>query len=122
MSLACLPRAVYDFLYGFKGHFTCPQGRHFLLFCWLLVALLLDQGQGTLKALCRRLPPRIRYWAVLRLVRCGQGDAQALLDDMVAQMLPWLPPPSDGVLYLLVGHPLGGHPPREAWAEASGEP
>jgi len=66
------------------------------------VALILDHGQGTLKALCRRMPPHIRYWAVLRLVRCGQWQAQALLDDMVAQVLPWLPPPSDGVLYLLV--------------------
>ena len=75
--LSCLPHKVYDFLYGFKSHFRCAQGRHFLLFCWLLVALIVDQGKGTLKGLSRHLPPRIRYWALLKMVRSGQWDAQA---------------------------------------------
>jgi Transposase DDE domain len=101
LHLSCLPHKVYDFLYLFKGHFRCAQGRHFLLFCWLLVALILDQGKGTLKGLSRHLPPRIRYWALLRMVRSGQWDAQELLTEMVGHVLPWLPAPADGVLYLL---------------------
>ena len=101
LRLSCLPHKVYDFLYGFKGHFRCAQGRHFLLFCWLLVALAVDQGKGTLKGLSRHLPARLRYWAVLRMVRSGQWDAQELLAEMVAQVLTWLPAPADGVLYLL---------------------
>ncbi len=99
--LSCLPHKVYDFLYGFKSHFRCVQGRHFLLFCWLLVALIVDQGKGTLKGLTGHLPPRLRYWTLMRMVRSGQWDAQALLSEMVGQVLPWLPAPSDGVLYLL---------------------
>jgi hypothetical protein len=106
--LSCLPHKVYDFLYGFKSHFRCAQGRHFLLFCWLLVALILDQGKGTLKGLSRHLPPRIRYWSLMRMVRSGQWDAQALLSEMVGQVLPWLPAPADGVLYLLADSTLKG--------------
>ena len=72
----CLPYKVYDFLYQFKPlkpHFRCAQGRHFLLFCWLLVALIVDQGKGTLKGLSRHLPPRLRYWALMRMGRRGAG-------------------------------------------------
>ena len=45
----CLPRTVYDFLYPFKPLFRCSQARHFVIFCWLLVAIIRDPGAGTLK-------------------------------------------------------------------------
>ena len=99
--LSCLPHKVYDFLYQFNPHFRSAQGRHFGLFCWLLVALILDQGKGTLKGLSRHLPPRLRHWILLRMVRSGQWDAHKLLSEMVGQVLLWLPAPADGVLYLL---------------------
>jgi hypothetical protein len=38
-QFTCLPRTVYDFLYAFKPFFRCPQARHFVIFCWLLVAI-----------------------------------------------------------------------------------
>jgi hypothetical protein len=40
----CIPRTVYQVLYPCKQHFRCAQARHFLVFCWLLVAL---SGIGT---------------------------------------------------------------------------
>lgn len=44
LGLSCVPQRVYETLYPFKPHFLCPQGRHFLLFCWLLTMLIIDSG------------------------------------------------------------------------------
>ena len=51
-SLTCVPTNVYNALYKFKPVFRCVQARHFSVFCWLLMALILDNGKGTLKDLC----------------------------------------------------------------------
>jgi hypothetical protein len=40
----CLPQTPYDFLYPFKPLFRCTQARHFVIFCWLLVAIIRDPG------------------------------------------------------------------------------
>jgi hypothetical protein len=40
----CIPRNVYDFLYPFKPLFRCAQARHFVIFCWLVVAIIRDPG------------------------------------------------------------------------------
>ena len=74
----CLPRTVYDFLYPFKPLFRCSQARHFVIFCWLLVAIIRDPGAGTLKGLCPYLPPHLSYWALIRMLRSGKWDAQAV--------------------------------------------
>lgn len=103
-----IPDRVYEFLYHFKAHFGCAQGKHFLLFCWLMVMLSVDGSKGTLKGLSRMMPERIRYWALMRMVRSGQWSAQELLDDMAGQVVRWLPPPRDGVLYLIGDPTLKG--------------
>jgi hypothetical protein len=36
----CIPRTVYQVLYPCKKHFRCAQAQLFLVFCWLLVALI----------------------------------------------------------------------------------
>ena len=38
--------------------FAALQARHFWVFCWLLMALILDHGKGRLKDLCRYLPAK----------------------------------------------------------------
>jgi hypothetical protein len=97
----CLPRTVYDFLYPFKPLFRCSQARHFVIFCWLLVAIIRDPGAGTLKGLCPYLPPHLSYWALIRMLRSGKWDAQAVLSGMSKRVLRSLPPPADGKLYLI---------------------
>ena len=47
----CIPSKVYQVLYPLKRHFRCAQAQHFLVFCWLLIALIRDPGKGTLKGL-----------------------------------------------------------------------
>jgi Transposase DDE domain len=97
----CIPRKVYQVLYPFKRHFRCAQAQHFLVFCWLVIAVIRDPGKGTLKGLHAYMPPTLHYWTTLRMVRSGQWDAQAVLTAMATATLRSLPPPADGVLYLL---------------------
>lgn len=101
LGLTCIPPKVYDFLYPFKPHFGCPQAHHFVLFCWLLVGLTLVPDKGTLKGVSRVVPSRLKYWALLRMVRSGWWDDQALLQAMSLDVLRTLPPPRNGVLHLV---------------------
>jgi len=77
-SLTCVPVNVYKALYKFKPVFRCVQAYHFWVFCWVLIALILDNGKGTLKELCQYLPPKLRYWTLMRMVRSGQWDGRCV--------------------------------------------
>jgi Transposase DDE domain len=96
-----IPRKVYQVLYPCKRHFRCAQAQHFVVFCWLLIAMIRDPGKGTLKGLGVYLPPTLRYWTTLRMVRSGQWDASTVITTLAATTLRTLPPPADGVLYLI---------------------
>jgi hypothetical protein len=108
LGLTCIPEKIYDFLYAFKSHFRCPQARHFVLFCWLLMMLLVDSNKGTLKELSRLMPERLKYWALMRMLRSGSWDQRALIRDVGADVLGTLPPASDGVLHLIADSTLKG--------------
>lgn len=97
----CIPRKVYQGLYPLKRHFGCAQAQHFLVFCWLLMALIRDPGKGTLKGLKPYLPPTLKYWTTVRMIRSGQWDVEAVVCDLATATLRALPPPADGVLYLI---------------------
>ena len=101
LGLTCIPEKIYDFLYRYKSHFRCAQGRHFMLFCWVLMTLLVESNKGTMKELSRLMPERIKYWALLRMVKSGYWDEGALISDIGADVLRSLPPPADGVLHLI---------------------
>jgi hypothetical protein len=109
MLFTRIPQRVAGALAPLAPHFSYrPQGPHFRLLCWLLVALLLAQGSATLKQLTRALPRRIQYWAVLRLVRAGYWDAAVLIELLAGRVLALLPPPPDGTLYLVADTTLIG--------------
>lgn len=101
IPLKRLPKRVTDFLYRYKSHFRCGQGQHYRIVCWLLVALILDAGKGKLIQLSRMVPRSLRYWALLRMVRAGWWDEQALIREVAGDVLLWLPPPADGTLYVI---------------------
>ena len=44
-TLTCIPVNVYNVLYKFKPVFRCALAPHFWVFCWLLIALILDNGK-----------------------------------------------------------------------------
>jgi hypothetical protein len=72
-----------------------------VIFGWLLVAIIRDPGAGTLKGLVPYLPPHLSYWTLIRMLRSGKWDAQAVLNGMSQKVMRSLPPPSDGKLYLI---------------------
>jgi len=56
----CIPRKIEQVLYPFKRHFRCAQAQPFLVFCWLVMALIRDPGTGTLKGLQAYVPPTLQ--------------------------------------------------------------
>lgn len=101
LKLTCLPAKIYETLYPYKSHFRCKQTRHFVLFCWLLVALCLDRGKGRVKELSDLMPDRVKYWALLRLLRSGYWNEQELIEGFSTDLLRMLPAPADGRLHLI---------------------
>ena len=97
----CIPRKVYQVLYPLKKHFRCAQGQHFLVCCWLLMALIRDPGKGTLKGLKPSLPSTLKYWTTWRMIRSRQWEPHAVVCTMATGTLRALPPPDDGGLYLI---------------------
>lgn len=108
LLLTRVPEKVYDFLFRFKPYFKCKQTSHFLLFCWLLVALCLESGKGSIKGLMRHLPEKVTYWALMRFVRSGLWNERDLLEAMGFDVLNFLPPALDSVIYLVADLTLKG--------------
>jgi hypothetical protein len=100
MRLSRIPQRVSNALASVAGSFSCPQGQHFRIFCWLLVTLIVIEGGATLKALTRLMPRSLAYGTVLRMLRSGYWDAAALVEEGSVAVLATLPPPADGVLHL----------------------
>ena len=100
MRLSRIPQRVSNALASVASAFSCPQGQHFRVFCWLLVTLIISEGGATLKALTRLMPDSLAYWTVLRMMRSGYWDAAFLVDAMSEAVLAALPPPADGVVHL----------------------
>jgi hypothetical protein len=67
----------------------------------LVIAIIRDPGKGTLKGLKPYLPPTLKYWTTMRMIRSSQWDAEAVVCDLATATLRALPPPADGVLYLI---------------------
>jgi hypothetical protein len=96
----CIPRQVDQVLYPCQRHVRCAPAHHFLVFCWLVVALIRAPGNGTRKGLTPYLPATLPYGTTVRMVRSAQWDAQAVLTQMAMATRRTLPPPADGVLSL----------------------
>jgi hypothetical protein len=100
MHLSRIPQRVSNSLAPLAAAFTCRQGQHFRIFCWLLVTLIVIEGGATLKALTRLMPRSLAYWTVLRMMRAGYWEAASLVDELSVAVLATLPPPADGVIHL----------------------
>jgi Transposase DDE domain len=118
MLLSRIPQRVATALAPLSPSFRfCPQGQHFRILCWLLVALILAQGSATLKQLTRALPRRLYYWTVLRMVRARYWNAAELIPLLASSVLALLPPPADATLYLLADTTLLGRTgKKQPWA------
>jgi Transposase DDE domain len=100
MRLQRIPQRVSNLLAPLALSFTCRQGQHFRIFCWLLITLIVIEGGASLKALTRLMPCSLAYWTVLRMLRSGYWEATSLVTQLGATVVWNLPPPADGLLHL----------------------
>jgi Transposase DDE domain len=100
-----VPEEVARLLAPLKPSFSY---RHFLVFCWLLVAHLVCFEKATLQALSRHIPDHVAAWHLRRLLAAGRWQWARALEWLVTQALAAFPPPRDGILYLVVDSTLKG--------------
>lgn len=100
-----LPEEVTRLLAPLKPYFSY---RHYLVFCWILVAHLVCFEKATLQALARHVPSHVAAWHLRRLLAAGRWQWARVLEWLVSQALAAFPPPRDGVLYLVVDSTLKG--------------
>jgi hypothetical protein len=105
IQITRLPEEVKRFLEPLRAWFSY---RHFLVFCWLIVAHLVCFEKATCKALGRHTPKHVGWWHLRRLLACGRWPWAEVLYGLVTQCCSAFPPPDDGVLYRVVDSPLKG--------------
>ena len=98
-----LPEEVTRLLTPLKPYFSY---RHYLVFCWLLVAHLVCFGKATVQGLARYTPTHVAAWHLRRLLAAGRWQWEQVLEWLVSEALAAFPPPKDGVLYLVVDSTL----------------
>jgi Transposase DDE domain len=100
-----VPEEVTRLLAPLKPYFSY---RHYLVFCWLLVAHLVCFGKATVQGLARYTPRHVAAWHLRRLLAAGRWQWARVLEWLVSETLAAFPPPKDGVLYLVVDSTLKG--------------
>jgi hypothetical protein len=105
MSLTCLPRRVSQYLRVLE---PCFRQRHQLVFSWLLVLHMVYGERANLKALARHGPAHLAYQQYRRLLCAAYWCTKTLLWWFADQALQALPPPEDGILYVVGDSTLKG--------------
>jgi hypothetical protein len=103
LRFTCLPKHVSNWLLVLRPMF---RHRHHLVFCWLLVCQAIYQEKATLKGLARLAPRHIAEWHFRRLLTATYWNWRVLLWWFADQVIATLPPPEDGVCYLVVDSTL----------------
>jgi DDE family transposase len=117
IRLTRLPEEVTRLLAPLKPYFSY---RHYLVFCWLLVAHLVCFEKATLQGLARYIPRHVAAWHLRRLVAAGRWQWARVVEWLVSQTLAAFPPPRDGVLYLVADSTLKGkRTKKNPWAKKS---
>jgi hypothetical protein len=99
----CLPKQVANWLQVLRPMF---RHRHHLVFCWFLVCQAIYQEKATIKGLARLAPRHIAEWHLRRLLTAAYWNWRVLLWWFADQVITVLPPPDDGVCYLVVDSTL----------------
>ena len=80
-----LPEEVARVLTPLKPYFSY---RHYLVFCWLLVAHLGCFGKATVQGLARYTPTHVAAWHLRRLLAAGRWQWEQSCTGWSAK--PWL--------------------------------
>jgi hypothetical protein len=85
----------------FRGMPGIWKSRHRLILCWLVFMQALYPGRKTLEELARWTPASITAWRFRRLVKASYWHVHLLVTWWVQEAFNTLPPPSNGVIYLV---------------------
>lgn len=85
----------------FRGMPGMWKDRHRLILCWLVVMQALFPGRKTLAELARWTPAQITAWRFRRLLDAAYWDVHVLVEWWVQEALNTLPPPQDGIIYVV---------------------
>jgi hypothetical protein len=104
-QFTCLPKPISNWLQVLR---PMLRHRHHLIFCWLLICQAVYQDKATIKGLARLAPRHMAEWHVRRLLAATYRNWRLLLWWFADQVLATLPPPEDGVCFLVVDSTLKG--------------
>ena len=85
----------------FRGMPGLWKHRHRLVLCWLIVMQALFPGRKTLEELARWTPDSSTGWRFRRGLKATYWNIPLLVTWWVEEALHPLPPPKDGLLYLV---------------------
>jgi hypothetical protein len=102
-QVTCLPKHIANWLQVLRPTF---HHRHHLVFCRLLICQAIYQEKATIKGLARLAPRHIAEWHLRRLLTATNWTWRVLLWWFADQVFGTLPPPEDGVCYLVVDSTL----------------
>jgi Transposase DDE domain len=103
LRFTCLPKQIANWLQVLRPMF---RHRHHLVFCWFLVCQTVYQEKATVKGLARLMPRHIAEGHLRRLLTATYWNWRVLLWWFADQVMATLPPPGDGVCYLVVDSTL----------------
>ncbi|HEX2244155.1 MAG TPA: transposase [Gammaproteobacteria bacterium] len=103
LRFTCLPKQIANWLRVLRPMF---RHRHYLVFCWFLVCQTVYQEKATVKGLARLMPRHIAEWHLRRLLTAAYWNWRVLRWWFADQVIATLPPPDDGVGYLVVDSTL----------------
>ena len=98
MTVTYLPLFVTILLRGMPGIW---KHRHRLILCWLVVMRALFPGRKTLEELAHWPPIQVTVWRFRRVLKAVYWDVHLLVQWWVQEVLHTLPPPQDGILFLV---------------------
>jgi DDE family transposase len=98
VTVTYLPLFVTVLFRGMPGMW---KSRHRLVLCWLIVMQALFPGRKTLEDLAHWTPASMTAWRFRRVLKAAYWDVYLLVDWWVQEALNTLPPPKDGILYVV---------------------
>src|ERR1700756_5416521 len=98
VTVTYLPLVVTLLFRGMPGMW---KSRHRLVLCWLVVMQALFPGRKTLEELARWPPASITVWRFRRVLKATYWDVHLLREWWGQAALHTVPPPKDGILYVV---------------------
>jgi len=99
LQFTCLPKHVSHWRQVLRPMF---RHRHRLVFCWVLVCQAVYQEKAPITGLARLTPRHLAEWHLRRWLTAAYWHARVLLWWFADQVMAILPPPEDGVCYVVV--------------------